>query len=461
MEGFSVSAKEPLRRRLFIHTFGCQMNEYDSLRVRRMLAVDGFDLVSDPAHADVLFINTCSVREKAEQKVFSLLGRFRRLKARRPTMKIVVAGCVAQQRGSEILDRFPHVDLVIGTRGLGALVRLLQEAERTGKRFAHLPDFDDEGWRDLFQQTDVWETGVVAPVTIMQGCDNFCTYCIVPYVRGRERSRPGRDIVEEIRILTGKGAKEVVLLGQNANSYGKGLEEGTDFPSLLRRIAEETDVERIRFTTSHPKDLTMALIQCFSDLPQLCRHIHLPFQAGSDRILSRMNRRYTAEDYLEKVRRLRRACPEIGISADVMVGFPGETEEDFQATLDLIREVRFDNLFSFRYSDRPFTKAATFPDKVPEDVKARRLTELQALQAAITLEKNRAEVGREREVLVESESKAGRGQLTGRTSQNRIVNFEGDPRLVGQKVLVRITEAYTHSLKGRLVTQELACQSGS
>ncbi|SMC27599.1 tRNA-i(6)A37 thiotransferase enzyme MiaB [Desulfacinum hydrothermale DSM 13146] len=447
MEGLCIGNHQQPRA-LYVHTFGCQMNEYDSLRVARMLGQEGYRSTSDPASADVIFINTCSVREKAEQKVFSLLGRLKRLKNRNPRLKIVVAGCVAQQLGEDLLDRFPHVDLVLGTRAIGALPGLLHQSLEEGLRKAHLPEHDEEGWKDLFGQSPDWESLVVAPVTIMQGCDNFCTYCIVPYVRGRERSRPAEEILREIRILTRQGTREVLLLGQNVNSYGRGLPDGMTFARLLRRIAHETDVVRIRFTTSHPKDLNDDLIQCFAELDKLCRHIHLPFQAGSDRILARMNRRYSAADYLEKIARLRAACPDMGISADVMVGFPGETEEDFEATLDLIRTVRFDTLFSFRYSDRPFAKSSAYGDKVPEDVKARRLTQLQALQAGITLEKHRQEVGRVRHVLVESESKAGNGQLTGRTSQNRIVNFEGSKDLIGNLVPVRIEEAYSHSLKG-------------
>lgn len=453
MEGLGLApAARPLG--LFVHTFGCQMNEYDSLRVQRLLAQDGYTLSPDPSEADVIFINTCSVREKAEQKVFSLLGRLRRFKQRKPSLVIVVGGCVAQQLGSALLERFPYVDLVVGTRALGSLPYLLQTVRRGASRIAHLPEHDEEGWRELFGQTDAWRTDVVAPVTVTQGCDNFCTYCIVPYVRGRERSRPSREILREIRLLVEKGAREVLLLGQNVNSYGRGLDEKLCFADLLRLIAAETDVAWIRFTTSHPKDLTDDLIQCFADVPQLCPHIHLPFQAGSDRVLEKMNRRYTANEYRRKVELLRSACPEIGISADVMVGFPGETEEDFQATLDLIRAVRFDTLFSFRYSDRPYAAARLFPDKVSEAEKARRLTELQGLQASITLEKNREEVGRVRPVLVESESKAGDGQMTGRTPQNRIVNFPGTTALKGCIVSVTITEAYAHSLKGRLSVGE-------
>ncbi len=282
----------------------------------------------------------------------------------------------------------------------------------------------------------------------MQGCDNYCTYCIVPYVRGRERSRPAADILREIQALSAGGVREILLLGQNVNSYGRGLDDPSGFVDLLHRIQEQTNVARLRFTTSHPKDLTPELIRCFADLPCLCKHLHLPVQSGSDTILSRMNRGYTVADYLEKVAMLRRACPDIAVSADVMVGFPGETEDDFHQTLQLLEAVEFDNLFSFRYSDRSYVKSAEFPDKVDSRTKARRLSTLQHLQAEITLRKNQLEIGRIREILVEGPSRAANGQLTGRTTQNRTVNFDGSKRLIGQTIYVKITSAFSHSLKG-------------
>jgi tRNA-2-methylthio-N6-dimethylallyladenosine synthase len=295
--------------------------------------------------------------------------------------------------------------------------------------------------------------GVVAPVTIMQGCDNYCTYCIVPYVRGRERSRPVRDIIHEIRSLTANGVREILLLGQNVNSYGRALDEKTDFAELLHSIQAETDVHRVRFTTSHPKDLTMELIQCFADLPCLCRSLHLPVQAGSDTILSRMNRGYTASQYLDKISLLRQVCPDIGLSSDVMVGFPGETEDDFRQTIQLLEAVQFDNLFSFRYSDRPLTISSDYLNKVDAQTKAERLLELQSLQAEITLRKNRMEVGTIREILVEGPSRTSNGQLTGRTLQNRVINFVGSKELIGETICVKITSAFSHSLKGELWRQ--------
>lgn len=428
------------------------MNEYDSLRVERILASRGYVQTDDIERADVVFLNTCSVREKPVQKVYSLLGRLRKYKTRNPTLKVIVAGCVAQQLGSHLLERFDHVNLVMGTRAIPSIGRLLEEIERSGRRMTFIPEEgEDETYSDLLHDSPFVASDVTAPVTIMQGCNNFCTYCIVPYVRGREKSRPSRDILQEIKLLVAGGAREILLLGQNVNSYGRGLDEDISFSELLRRIGEETDVLRVRFTTSHPKDLTHDLIRCFSDLHYLCSCLHLPFQSGSDRVLKLMNRGYSADQYIEKIERLREACPEIGLSTDVMVGFPGETEEDFSKTMELLERVQFDNAFSFRYSDRPFARASEFSDKVPDGVKSRRLMELQALQAAITLRKNESEIGAVREILVEGPSKTSATHLTGRTQQNRIVNFEGPKNLIGRIVPVKIGAAYSHSLGGELL----------
>ncbi|NLJ27046.1 MAG: tRNA (N6-isopentenyl adenosine(37)-C2)-methylthiotransferase MiaB [Deltaproteobacteria bacterium] len=445
------TASEP--RYLYVHTFGCQMNEYDSLRVQRILAAKGYLPTPDMASADVIFLNTCSVRDKAEQKVHSFLGRLKRLKVHHPSLKIILGGCVAQQLGEKLLKRFDHLDLVMGTRAISSVGEILDEIQASDKRLAYLPEEDSTAPQELFEASPFSNFTVSAPVTIMQGCNNFCTYCIVPYVRGRERSRPSREILDEINRLTSCGTREVLLLGQNVNSYGRGLQEKISFVDLLHRIEEETDVRRLRFTTSHPKDLTDELIRCFADMPVLCKYLHLPFQAGSDSILQRMNRNYTAAHYLEKIRRLREACPEIGLSSDVIVGFPGETEEDFQQTLHLLETIQYDNLFSFRYSDRPYARAAQFPHKVDEETKARRLIELQAFQAEITLRKNRAEVGAIREILVEGPSKTAPELLTGRTQQNRLVHFQGSQEQIGRLLQVRIRSASSHSLTGEPVSQ--------
>jgi tRNA-2-methylthio-N6-dimethylallyladenosine synthase len=445
------SQAEDTRGLLFIQTFGCQMNEYDSLRVSRILGSHGYRLTSDMTSADVIFINTCSVREKAEQKVFSYLGRLRRLKARNPALKIVLAGCIAQQLGDDLLNRFEYLDLVLGTRAIGAVGRILERVRTTNRRLAFLPEQEEADSPGFSHGLTSPTASVTAPVTIMQGCNNFCTYCIVPYVRGPERSRPSRDIIREIRLLASEGAREILLLGQNVNSYGRGLEEKTSFVDLLTRIQDETDILRIRFTTSHPKDLTEDLIRCFSESKRLCKYLHLPVQSGSDRILKLMNRRYTAARYMEKINRLREVCPEIALSSDAIVGFPGETEDDFEQTMQLLEEIQFDNLFSFRYSDRPFAKSSDFSDKVEEGTKARRLTELQSLQAEISLRRNRAEIGSVREILVEGPSKAANGQITGRTSQNRIVNLDGGGELTGRILRARIIAAFSHSLRGEFL----------
>ena len=436
---------------MYIRTFGCQMNEYDSLRVQRILAALGYVPVREVGRAEVIFLNTCSVRAKAEQKVYSFLGSLRRLKESKPYLKIIVGGCVAQQFGEKLLDRFDHLDMVLGTRAVNSIGQLLLRVQESGGRLACLSDEEkggaDPGGGQVFAQG-----GVTAPVTIMQGCNNYCSYCIVPYVRGPERSRPPSEILHEIKLLVESGVREVMLLGQNVNSYGRGLSENITFVDLLRRVGRETGIARIRFTTSHPKDLTDELMLCFAEMDSLCKHLHLPVQAGSDRILSRMNRGYTAAGYMEKIARLRRVCPEIAITSDVIVGFPDETERDFEKTMDLIEEVKFDNLFSFRYSDRPNTQAAEFAGKVGKDEAARRLLVLQRYQADITLGKNLAEVGTIRDVLVEGPSRAANGQMTGRTTQNRIVNFEASSEATGRIVGVKIAFAYSHSLKGTMAS---------
>jgi tRNA-2-methylthio-N6-dimethylallyladenosine synthase len=426
------------------------MNEYDSLRVQRLLANLGYVPVNDIDQADVIFLNTCSVRGKAEHKVHSFLGSLRRLKDTKPHLKIIAGGCVAQQLGEKLLDRFDHLDMVIGTRAVNSVGQMLQQVQESGGRLACLPD-EESGAPDFDGRKIMPHRGITAPVTIMQGCNNYCAYCIVPYVRGPERSRRADEILEEIRLLDESGVREVLLLGQNVNSYGKGLDENITFVDLLRRIGMETAIARIRFTTSHPKDLTDELMCCFAEVDSLCKHLHLPVQAGSDRVLARMNRGYTAAGYLEKIKRLRQICPEIALTSDIIVGFPGETEQDFKKTMQLLDEVRFDNLFSFRYSDRPNTRASTFADKVDPEVAARRLLELQSYQADITLDKNLAEVGSMRLVLVEGPSRASNGQMTGRTTQNRIVNFQAPLSSIGQIVGVKIAFAYSNSLRGDII----------
>lgn len=424
------------------------MNERDTERALRLLLDQGYRIVERPEEAHVVIVNTCTVRRKPEEKVYSLLGRLECLKEHRLYMKIVVMGCLAEQEGKKLLERFEGVDLVLGPDRILELPEALLRLER-GERFT-LTGFTDEARQGVLLPPRVH---VKAYVNIMQGCDNFCTYCIVPYVRGPEKSRPSWEILEEIRLLAERGVKEVTLLGQNVNSYGKKHKGELSFVQLLYKVAEIPGIERIRFTTSHPKDLTGDLILAFKEIPQLCEHIHLPFQAGSNRILERMNRGYTKEEYLRKVERLREAVPEIAITADVMVGFPGETEEDFRETLDLIERVQFDNLFSFKYSPRKGTVALQWPDDVPPWVKQRRLEELQSLQREITLRKNKALEGKLCEVLVEGLGER-EGQLRGRTRCNRVVNFQGSQSLIGELVYVKINEGLQNSLRGELCPLE-------
>jgi tRNA-2-methylthio-N6-dimethylallyladenosine synthase len=438
-----------MQKRVYIETYGCQMNEHDSERILRLLEGSCYSETKEAGEADVILINTCSVREKPEHKVYSALGRYKRLKEKRGAI-IGVAGCVAQQEGDRLLDRVPYLDMVIGTHAIPLLPQLLQKIEVSGERVCET-SFDQEGkyLEAVLPQKSLGK--VKSYVTIMQGCDHFCSFCIVPYVRGREKSRTSQEIFEEVKHLTEMGVKEVCLLGQNVNGYGRGLEEEISFSELLRRINEIEGIERIRFTTSHPKDLSEELIQAFSRLKKLCEHIHLPFQSGSDRILKAMHRGYTKESYLEKIDRLKKVCPSIAVTSDVIVGFPGEEEKDFEETLDLMRMVQFDDLFSFKYSPRKGTRAAQFMDKVEEKVKQDRLSTLQEIQKEITLQKNQELEGRVEEVLVEGRSKQSAQDVTGRTRSNKIINFEGGLNLVGKLVPARITKPYPHSLRGEIL----------
>lgn len=451
---------------VYIHTIGCQMNVYDSGRIAGGLAPLGYRQVSEPESADLVILNTCAIREKAEQKVFSFLGRMAGLKRSNPDLIIGVGGCVAQQEGRKILDRAPYLDLVFGTHAVSRLPALVQQVETTGGRLV-----------DVALTDTILETPIHAPeadagpvcrfVTIMQGCDNYCTYCVVPYVRGREMSRSPERILSEIRTLADHGIREVTLLGQNVNSYG--LKEGLcSFPELLAQVNRIEGLLRIRFTTSHPKDLSAELMASFTRLDKLCRHIHLPVQSGSTRILSRMNRKYTRDAYLEKIEKLRKVCPDIAITTDIIVGFPGETRADFEETLSLIREVAYDGLFAFMYSDRPNAPAARFKEKIPENEKAERLQQVLSLQESRTLEKNQSLLHSLQEVLVEGVSpkmNTAEGipemapQWTGRTPGHKIVHFsEPEPvpasGAIGRLRTIRIEKAFLHSLWGRPVSEE-------
>ena len=433
-----------MARHYYIETMGCQMNEYDSDHLSRILENSGYLPASEPEEADFVLLNTCSVREKAEQKALSRLGRLVALKKKNPRLLLAVAGCVAQQRGMDLFDRFPALDLVLGPREIGRFSEILRKTENGGTRIAavdvHRTPVSFMGRFEYFRNS------VKAYITIMEGCNNFCSYCIVPYVRGREASRSPQKILEEARELVVQGAKEITLLGQNVNSY---VYEKTRFPRLLQRMNEIKGLHRIRFTTSHPKDLSAELIQCFAQLDKLCSHIHLPFQAGSNRVLKAMKRGYTREKYMDLIHALRQTQPEIALTSDVMVGFPGETEDDFEQTLDLIRNIEFDNLFSFKYSDREGTPAARMQEKISEDQKIERLTRLQGLQRGITLRKNKNLVGKNVEVLVEGTSKKGQ-QLTGRTETNKVVNFISDNACINTLINVKIKRASFNALSGEL-----------
>lgn len=440
-------------KKFYLQTYGCQMNVYDSGRIAQLLMARNYLQVEDPSQADLILVNTCSVREKPERKVYSALGRFRSLKKRNPKLIIGVAGCVAQQEGEGLLERIPFLDFVLGTKELRRIPEMLESLETSGTRlsavelggrvdpYAGLPLCPSQGRATAF-------------VSIMQGCDNYCSFCIVPFLRGREVSRPMQDILDEIRTLTARGVKEVTLLGQNVNSYGNQASCAGGFVNLLEAVQAISGVERIRFTTSHPKDLSPGLIQAFGRLSKLCEHIHLPLQSGSDRVLKSMNRGYTSQEYWEKISELRRACPEISITTDLIVGFPGEEEGDFQSTLEMIEKAQFDEIYSFRYSDRPHTRASLFQEKVAEAIKQRRLMELQGLQREITYRRNRTWEGREVEVLVEGRSKARAEEGAGRTCTNRIVIFPWASSRVGDLVQLRIREAMPHSLRGEPIKRD-------
>ncbi|MEZ0344447.1 MAG: tRNA (N6-isopentenyl adenosine(37)-C2)-methylthiotransferase MiaB [Caldimicrobium sp.] len=439
-------------KKLYIKTFGCQMNENDSEKVYLLLKGD-YQLTEDPLEADLILINTCSVREKPEHKLYSEIGRFKELKKKKPGLVIGAMGCVAQQEGERLLQRFPYLDLVLGTQGFYRIKEALEEIEKNGKPVVYTELKEDFKIPLVLSEEDLPKEKpkrVRAYINIMQGCDNFCTYCIVPYVRGREISRSPEEILKEAEELVKKeGVREITLLGQNVNSYGLKEKGYPDFADLLEMLSQIEGLWRIRFTTSHPKDLSEKLMKVIAENPKVCKHIHLPLQAGSNKILKRMNRKYTREEYLAKVEKLRSLCPEIAITSDIIVGFPGETEEDFLDTLDMLEKVRFHEIFSFKYSDRPFAVASKFAEKVPEEVKEKRLKRVHEVQGRITEEIYNSYVGKEVEVLVEGRSEKDPQKLTGRTTTNVVVNFTA-PRtdLEGALVRVRILEAGKHSLKG-------------
>jgi len=437
--------------KLFIYTYGCQMNQYDSERIAQVMGRGGYvqtDCIDD---ADLILLNTCSVREKSEQKVYSLLGRWKEFKQQRDEVIIGVGGCVAQQEGERLLKKVPHLDLVFGTQNIHKLPDMVEQVRTLRQRPVEIAFYRDPGYmEDPEGRTQV--QGAKAFVTIMQGCNKVCAFCIVPHVRGREVSRPSAKIISEIESLVRQGVKEVMLLGQNVNSYGKMSAGEISFAELLCRVDAIEGLERIRFTTSHPQDLSPELIDAFATLAKLCKHLHLPVQSGSDSVLARMRRGYTRREYLDRLQRLQARSSGVALSTDIIVGFPGETEDEFGDTLELLRQVGYDEIYSFIYSPRPQTVAGKiFDDDIPNEIKKDRLTRVQSLQREISLSKNRQKIGNVEEILVDGRSKLKNGQIMGRTETNRIVNVEGPETMIGKFVPVRITGATATSLLGQLL----------
>jgi tRNA-2-methylthio-N6-dimethylallyladenosine synthase len=432
--------------KLYLRTYGCQMNEYDSARIADVLALPP---AGQPEDADLIVFNTCSVREKAQEKVFADLGRVKHLKRANPRLMIAVGGCVASQEGPGIVERAPFVDVVFGPQTLHRLPELLARRRDTGRpqvdvSFPEIEKFD--------RLPEPRVAGASAFVSIMEGCSKYCSFCVVPYTRGEEVSRPFEDVVREIAALAAQGVKEVTLLGQNVNAWrGTVGGEAADFAELLRYVADVPGIERMRYTTSHPREFTQRLIDAHAELPRLAPHVHLPVQSGSDRVLAAMKRGYTALEYRSIVRRLRKARPEVSLTSDFIVGFPGETEAEFEATLALARELAFDGSFSFLYSPRPGTPAADLPDATPREAKRERLQRLNAVLEAQSRAVSAAMVGGVERVLVEGPSRKRPGELAARTANNRVVNFAGAAPLIGRFADVRITAALPHSLRGERV----------
>jgi tRNA-2-methylthio-N6-dimethylallyladenosine synthase len=443
------------RRRLFVQNFGCQMNDYDVERMRELLGRQGYTTADRAEEADLIVINTCSVREKAEAKVASAAGRYKELKEQRPGLVVAIGGCVAQQEGARLLKRVPTADFTFGPDQIPALPELLGRQARERMRFAATEVIDVEDYRFLHAEPRPSSTKVTALVTIQKGCDNHCAFCVVPATRGREVSRPWREVVDEVAAFAAAGAREITLIGQNVNSYhGMGADnphgDGDDFAELLARVDAVPGLVRLRYTTSHPHDFTTRVADAFRDLPRLAHWLHLPVQSGSSRTLKRMVRDYTREEYLRQIDYVKSVCPDISLSTDIIVGYPGETDSDFAETLSLLEYVQYVSIYSFEYSERPDTPALKLAlrDNVPAEVKAERLQQVQSRQREITARRLGRWVGRTAEVLVEGDSARHPGQLCGRTTGNEMVNFAGPPSLVGRLVPVRIVGTRTHTLVG-------------
>lgn len=446
-QGVISSVGKPVR--YIIETFGCQMNENDSERLSGMLSEMGYSECSERKDSDLIIFNTCCVRENAEQKVYGHLGALKKLKETNPNLIIAICGCMMQQKDvvEHIKKTYKHVDIVFGTHNLYKFPELLNTAITT--RSTVIDVWDSTG--SIAENMPISrKENIKAWVTVMYGCNNFCSYCIVPYVRGRERSRSLEEIKNEVEKLAKDGCKEITLLGQNVNSYGKDLEGDLTFAGLLRELNKVQGIERIRFMTSHPKDLSDELIYAMRDCEKVCEHLHLPVQAGSSKILDEMNRRYSKEQYLGLIEKVKSNIPGIALTTDIIVGFPGETEEDFNETLDVVAKARFDMAYTFLYSKRTGTPAAKNPEQIPETVKKQRFDRLLELQNKISKEINDGLLGKELEVLVEGLSKSSKTTYTGRTRENKIVNFKGSPDMVGKLVKVRIEEIQTWSLLGKI-----------
>ena len=443
-----------MSKKLYIQTYGCQMNQYDSDRIVQVMARQGYDQTDRIDSADLILLNTCSVREKAEQKVYSALGRWREFKEFRDGVIIGVGGCVAQQEGDDLLRRVPHLDLVFGTHNIHKLPEMVEQVQADHVRPVEVAFYRDPGYmEDPGGATRLH--GAKAFVTVMQGCNKVCSFCIVPHVRGRDISRPSAKILGEIELLAQQGVIEVMLLGQNVNSYGKLTPGELSFAELLGRIDAIDGLQRIRFTTSHPQDLSTELTAAFGELDKLCEHLHLPVQSGSDTVLARMRRGYTRQEYLNRIQRLRERCPNVALSTDIIVGFPGETDAEFAQTLELLEELEYDEIFSFAYSPRPQTVSAKlYADDIPQNIKKERLTKVQMLQRRVSLAKNRRTIGNIDEILVDGPSRLGNGQMMGRTRSNRIVNVAGPEDLIGRLLSVRITGATANSLIGEVLSDK-------
>ena len=439
--------------KLYIKTMGCQMNEYDSDKMADVLREShGYELTDSPDNADLLLMNTCSIREKAQEKVFSELGRWRQLKEKNPHIRIGVGGCVASQEGEGITQRAPFVDVVFGPQTLHRLPAMITDAGASSKSVVDVSFPEIEKFDRLPEPR---ADGPTAFVSVMEGCSKYCSFCVVPYTRGEEISRPFDDVIAEVASLAGQGVREVNLLGQNVNAYRGPMHDGeiADLATLIYFVAAIDDIERIRFTTSHPVEFTDSLIQAYAEVPKLASYLHLPVQHGSDRVLAAMKRGHTVLEYKQKIRRLREARPDISLSSDFIIGFPGETDKDFEQLMNLIADVGFDQSFSFIYSARPGTPAASLADDTPLEVKKQRLQILQTRINQQALEISQRMVGTRQKVLVEKLSKKSDRQVSGRTENNRWVNFDADPSIIGQFVDVIVTEALPNSLRGRLAEQ--------